>query len=127
MSATQTRVRRSRSEWDDLANEIIPALQSGAKTSDYRDRIGASEDALKVALARHGFDPHGNPLQLKEITARTPKALARSAAKRRREGAPWWLIQAETDEQYGKIVKAMKENGFDPRTGKPVENGSATS
>lgn len=113
MSTTaSTRSRRSHEDWDQLAREILPELQAGRRISDFEDRIGTNSDALRTALARMGFDPHGEPMKLKVINAATDKTLAKRVARRRREKAPWWLIMAETDRPYGDLVRGLVENGY---------------
>lgn len=122
MSATRT--HRSAADWDALATEILPELQQGRRISDFADRIGTNADALRTALARQGFDPRGEALDVKEITASRPSTLAKRVAARRQEKAPWWLLIAETKKSYGELIALLRDHGFTVK-GEPTGNGAA--
>lgn len=119
-TTTTTRTRRSSEDWDALARELLPELQAGRKVSDLTDRIGSNDEAFRTALARIGYDPHGNPLKLKSISARTDATLAKRVAARRENGAPWWLVMAETRMSYAKLNRILREHGY-------AENGASAS
>lgn len=121
---TATRTHRSAADWDELAREILPELQSGARVSDFAGRIGSNTDALRTALALQGFDPRGNPLEVTPLTGATPKTRAKRIAKRRQEKAPWWLLKAESGMSYTEMTTALHEHGF---TLKGETNGNGAS
>lgn len=121
MSATRT--HRSAEDWDALATEVLPELQAGRRISDFAERIGTNSDALRTALARQGYDPRGEALEVKEITASRPSTLAKRVAQRRQDKAPWWLLIAETNKSYGELRALLQDHGYSYR-GEPQGNGN---
>lgn len=121
---TATRTHRSPAEWDELAMEILPELQSGSRISDFTDRIGSNADALRTALARKGFDHQGNPIEVTPVTASTPKTLAKRIAKRRQEKTPWHRLKVETGMSYGEMTSLLREFDY-TNSGDANGNGHA--
>ncbi len=123
--ATTTRTHRSREAWDALVREILPELQENpdATIENFRSRIGSNIEAAKIALARQGFDPTGKAVPFKEITASTPAVLAKRVAARRRDGVPWWRIQAETGKTYAALTSLLPKHGY-TLDGESSPNGS---
>lgn len=117
-TTTTPRIRRSQEDWEALAREKLPELQAGRRISHMTDEIGTNDEAFRVALARIGFDPRGNPLKLHKITASRESTFAKRVAARRAEKAPWWLIMAETDRSYAELNQLLRDHGF-------AENGHA--
>lgn len=122
MATTTPRPRRSPADWETLARELLPELQDGKSFADLEERIGANTDALRTALAQLGYNPHGEPMKLREIAARTPRTLARRVALRRLDGAPWWLISAETGKSYSELTGLLASQGY-ATTGEALGNG----
>lgn len=121
--STATRTHRSPAEWDALATELLPQIQSGERISNLSDRIGSNGDALRTALARQGYDPRGNPLEVHELTAARPSTLAKRVARRRQEKAPWWLLVVETGKSYGELISLLSDHGY-TRKGELNGNGA---
>lgn len=95
--ATTRRPNRSNEEWDKLAREVIvPALQAGTTMTELRAQYGAGV-TIRRALARIGYNTKGQKMQVLRTTGSRPQVRAKRVAERREAGAPWWLLEMETE------------------------------
>ena len=106
---------RKREDWDELADRILPELrEAGSITPDLRAKYQIGNDVyrLQLALARMGFDAHGQELHVRPIKVKRPGALAKQIAGRRAKGAPIWLLEVESGLSHYQMKRLMQEHGY---------------
>jgi hypothetical protein len=110
---SSTHPRRSREDWKTLAQEILPALQSGTTISELRERYSIGQTyTLKVELAKLGFSLQGRPLSIEPVEGKKPETLAKRIAKRREKGEPMWSLEVASGLGYADLQALLREHGF---------------
>lgn len=106
--------QRTREDWEELAEKLLPSLQEhGGITPEVRSKYGIGYVyGLKMALAKKGFNIHGQPLQVKPIAAKRPDAVAKHIANRRKKGEPYWLLEVESGMTHHQMTHLLREHGY---------------
>lgn len=119
MTATRTRTRRSDEDWVELARELLPEVRERGGLAGLEDRIGTNRDAFKIALAKLGFDPKGNPMTVEPISGSRESTIAKRVAEARREKEPWWKISYRSELSYNQLIELLAKHGYGT-DGQPV-------
>lgn len=112
--STITPSQRTREDWEALAEELLPEIQAaGGLTAEMREKhhIGHVY-RIKMALAKLGYDIHGEPLKVRPIKAKRPETVAKEIAGRREKGEPYWLLEVEAEMSPPRMQRLMNEHGI---------------
>ena len=121
MSTTTANPQRTREDWDEVAEKILPSLEEhGGITPEMRDKYDIGYlYGLKMALAKRGRNIHGQELVLRPIKGKRPNVQAREIAERRQKKEPYWKLEVEAGMTHGEMSRLLKEHGYSFSTGMP--------